>query len=105
MASRPQKSPPRASRTRAKATPRRSADVCPGCARRLRRAEAEHARELARQARQLASVRRAADRRLAAMMQEIALLRHHQARVDALERLLAERTATPSTTSAGASEG
>src|SRR5262249_47419499 len=80
-------------------------DLCPACARRLRRVEAEHARELERQARQLASVRRAADRRLAAMMQEIALLRHHQARVDALERLLAERTAAGSPASEGASGG
>ena len=107
MASRSQKSPPRASPARArKPTPRRAGDLCAACAKRLRRVQAEHARELARQARQLATVRRAADRQLAAMMKEIALLRHHQARVDALERLLSERSAAaPSPVSAGASGG
>src|SRR5581483_4292615 len=43
--------------------------------------------------RQLARVRRAADRRLAAMVAEIAALRHHEARAEALARLLAEREA------------
>ena len=45
-------------------------------------------------ARRLAAAKRAADRRLAGMVREIALLRHHQARAEALERLLAERDAT-----------
>lgn len=43
--------------------------------------------------RRIEAVRRGADRRLAAMMREIALLRHHEARAAQLERLLAERTA------------
>jgi hypothetical protein len=44
--------------------------------------------------RALIAVRRAADRRLAAMVHELAALRHHEARATALERLLNERTAT-----------
>jgi hypothetical protein len=44
-----------------------------------------------RHARQLAAVRRAAEQRLAAMVREIATLRHHEARADALARLVAER--------------
>jgi len=36
-------------------------------------------------------VRRAANRRLAAMVKEIAALRHHEARAQALERMLATR--------------
>jgi hypothetical protein len=44
-----------------------------------------------RHARQLAAVRRAADRRLTAMVKEIAALRHHEARAEALARLVAER--------------
>jgi len=49
--------------------------------------EAERGREaLARTAAQ-----RSADRRLAAVVQEIATLRHHEARAEALTRLLAER--------------
>ena len=53
------------------------------------------ARETARErhARDLAALRRAADRQLASMMSEIAALRHHEARVEALTRLLAEREA------------
>jgi len=43
-----------------------------------------------RHARQLAGVRREGDRRLAEMVQEIAQLRHYQAREEALTRLLAE---------------
>lgn len=52
----------------------------------------EEARE--RHARQATAVRRAADRRIAAMMQELAHLRHHEARAEALTRLVAERDAT-----------
>jgi hypothetical protein len=47
-----------------------------------------------RHARRLAAARREADRQLTAMVAEIAALRHHQARVEALERLIAERDAT-----------
>jgi hypothetical protein len=46
-----------------------------------------------RHARQVAAVRRTGDRRLAAAVGEIAALRHLEARVDALARLLAEREA------------
>ena len=44
-----------------------------------------------RNVRKLAAARRAADRRLAALMREMAALRHHEARAQALTRLLAER--------------
>jgi hypothetical protein len=43
--------------------------------------------------RRIAALQRASDRRLAAMMAEIAALRHHEARAGALERLVAERDA------------
>jgi hypothetical protein len=59
--------------------------------RRLARVSAEREAERKRYARQLASLRREADRRLANMVQEIARLRHHEARVEALSRLVAER--------------
>ena len=44
-------------------------------------------------ARRIAALQRAGDRRLAAMVAEIAGLRHHEARASALERLVAERDA------------
>ena len=59
--------------------------------RRVKRLERELAEALATQERRVELVRRAANRRLAAMMKEIATLRHHEARADALERLLASR--------------
>jgi hypothetical protein len=46
-----------------------------------------------RHIRALAAARRAADRRLAALMRELTALRHHEARAQALARLLAERDA------------
>ena len=49
--------------------------------------------ERAKHNRQVAAVRRAADRQTAALMREIALLRHHEARAETLARLLAERDA------------
>jgi hypothetical protein len=61
--------------------------------RRLRQLTAQQEAERARHARQLAALRRAADRRLAQMVQDIAALRHHEARAEALGRLLAEREA------------
>lgn len=73
-----------------------------GLERRVRRLEAALAAERARHARQLENVRRAANRRLAAMMQEIATLRHHEARADALARMLAARDAAPA---AGGTDG
>ncbi|MFN8544329.1 MAG: hypothetical protein U0807_08980 [Candidatus Binatia bacterium] len=90
--SKPAKRPSPGPRPRA-----RVADPCAPFVRQVKRLQKEIAEERARHARQLAAVRRAADRRLAGMMQEIAALRHHQARAEALERLLAEReTATVS---------
>jgi hypothetical protein len=59
--------------------------------RRVRRLERELAATRADAERRLEHVRRAANRRLAQMMQEIATLRHHEARAEALERLLAGR--------------
>jgi len=44
-------------------------------------------------AKRLANAKRRADRKLAAMMNEIAQLRHHEARAAALQRLVAEREA------------
>ena len=60
--------------------------------RRVKRLERELAAVQARHERQLAQVRRAANRRLTLMMQEIATLRHHEARAEALERLLTARS-------------
>jgi hypothetical protein len=59
--------------------------------RRVKRLERDLAAAHDRHARQLDNVRRAANRRVAAMMQEIAALRHYEARAEALERLLATR--------------
>ena len=55
---------------------------------RVQRLEAKLAEAAACHVQQLERVRRAADRRIAAMMREIAILRHHEARADALSRLL-----------------
>jgi hypothetical protein len=62
--------------------------------RRVKRLEAQLAKAAERHARQLDAVRRAANRRLTVMMQEIAALRHHEARAEALSRLLDERAST-----------
>ncbi len=59
--------------------------------RRVKRLEATLAAERAHHTKQLEGVRRAANRRLTAMVQEIASLRHHEARAEALARMLAER--------------
>src|SRR5262245_50197617 len=67
--------------------------IVQGLERRIRRLEGELVTERMRHERQLDNVRRAANRRLAAMMQEITALRHHEARADALARLVAERDA------------
>lgn len=61
--------------------------------RRLKQAEAAIEALRQRHAKQLEAVRRAADRKLAELVQEIVALRHHEARADMLARLLAERTA------------
>jgi hypothetical protein len=61
--------------------------------RRLARLTAERSADAERHARALSALRRAHDRRVAALVQEIAQLRHHEARNQALTRLLAERDA------------
>jgi hypothetical protein len=66
-----------------------------GLQRRVRRLELQLAQERARHLRKIELVRRAANRRLAAMMQEIATLRHHEARAEALERMLASSAPAP----------
>ena len=73
--------------------------------RRVKRLEAALAAERVRHAKQLEGVRRAANRRLAAMVQEIASLRHHEARAEALARLLAEREAGAKDTTDGQDPG
>lgn len=59
--------------------------------RRVKRLERELEKAREQHERRVELVRRAANRRLAGMMQEIAALRHHEARAEALERLLARR--------------
>ena len=59
--------------------------------RRVKRLERQLVGAAAEHQRKLELVRRAANRRLAAMMKEIAALRHHDARAQALERMLAAR--------------
>lgn len=73
---------------------RRRAAPAPSLAslkREVRRLAAARFADARRHARQLAALRRAADRRLAAMVGEIASLRHHEARAEALGRLLADQ--------------
>jgi len=59
--------------------------------RRVRRLEAMLAGEREQATRRVNAVRTAANRKLTAMMRELATLRHHEARAQALERLLSER--------------
>jgi hypothetical protein len=59
--------------------------------RRLGKLEAQIKAERTRHQREVAALRRSGDRQTAALMREIALLRHHEARAEALARLLAER--------------
>ena len=59
--------------------------------RRVKRLERQLESAAAAHERKLELVRRAANRRVAAMMKEIAALRHHEARAQALERMLATR--------------
>jgi len=75
--------------TKAKAHPVASPSV-ETLRRRVRRLEVALDAERERHARQLAHVRKAANRKLARMMQEIATLRHHEARAEALARMLAK---------------
>jgi hypothetical protein len=71
--------------------------------RRVKRLERELAAAKARADRRVEQARRAANKQLAAMMQEIATLRHHEARADALARQLAN--STPSTSDKGTGNG
>jgi hypothetical protein len=59
--------------------------------RRLAKLQEQLKAERARHTRQVAAVRRGADRQTAALVREIALLRHHEARAETLARQLAER--------------
>ena len=77
-------------RARSAAKPARTADL-PTLRRTVARLVAAREAEARRHARQLAAVRRDTDRRLTGMVQEIATLRHHEARAEALTRLLADR--------------
>lgn len=61
--------------------------------RRVKQLEKALAATRARHERTLEQVRRAANRQLATMMQEIATLRHHEARAEALARLVARAPA------------
>jgi hypothetical protein len=86
----------RPKRPRARRSPRKT----PAGAAPLRVARRQLARmkdrleaERKRHARRLAAAGRAGDRRLAALLNEITTLRHHQARAEALIRLVAERDA------------
>ncbi len=89
--------PTRSARPRPKRPPRRpraQGAASPG----LRALQARLARVTAqvetlhrRHVRELAAAQRAADQRLAALMRELTALRHHEARAQALTRLLAER--------------
>ena len=59
--------------------------------RRLKQSAAELEARRTKHDRQLANAKRAADRRVTAMMREITTLRHFEARAEAMERLLTER--------------
>jgi predicted RNase H-like nuclease (RuvC/YqgF family) len=61
--------------------------------RRLKQSNAEIEALKEKHERQLAATKRAADRRLSAFMSELTALRYHEARAQALERLVAERDA------------
>ena len=91
MATRSRAKRPRPGKSRIGAVPRTSAGR--SLERRLARLTAASKTERERHARQVAALRRAADRRLTAMLKEIAALRHHEARAEALARMLAERDA------------
>ena len=78
---------------RAKADGDEAAATMRALERRVKRLERQLAGAAAEHERRLELVRRAANRRLAAMMKEIAALRHHEARAQALERLLESRPA------------
>jgi hypothetical protein len=63
----------------------------PDLERRLGRLLAEREAERLRHAQELDDLQRDADQRLAALVAELSALRHHEARAEALARLLTER--------------
>jgi len=79
-------------RTPRRPSTRKSPSV-PSLTRRLARLAARHRADAERHARALSALRRAHDRRVAALVQEIAQLRHHEARNQVLTRQLAEHDA------------
>ena len=95
------KTTPKKAKTRAAAPPKRAARppvedlerAVRTLERRLKHLAAEHEALIEKHGRQLANVKRGADRRVASMMREITTLRHFEARATAMERLLAERDA------------
>jgi len=87
----PRTAPTRRRRTRAKA--RTTTPSVASLRREIARLTKSLHAERAAAARRIAALQRAGDRRLAAMVAEIAGLRHHEARASALERLVAERDA------------
>ena len=82
--------PPRARRPRGRPRAQRTA-AGPELQPLLTRATAQMDALRQRYVRELAAASRVADRRVAALMNEITALRHHEARAEALTRLLAER--------------
>jgi hypothetical protein len=77
-------------RTAPTGTPR---DSVRALERRIARLEARLKAVQSQHARELATVQRAGDRRIAALVREITGLRHHEARAEALARVLGEREA------------
>jgi len=88
---------------RAKANGAEAAATMRALERRVKRLERQLEGAAAAHERKLELVRRAANRRLAAMMKEIAALRHHEARARVLERILALRP--PEATTEGTPDG
>jgi hypothetical protein len=95
--------PTKRTTTQSKKAPATGVAAIRSLERRVKRLERELAEAHAKHERRVELVRRAANRRLAAMMQEIATLRHHEARAEALERLLAARA--PDAAAEGAFDG
>jgi hypothetical protein len=89
---------------RAKPKPTTKTSTVRALERRVKRLERELAAAKARSERRVETARSAANKQLATMMQEIATLRHHEARADALERQLASVTAATSDKGTGNGE-
>ena len=88
---------PRRRQKPARPTPRAGASAARTLERRVARLIADRKAVQARHERQVATLRRGHDRRIAALVQELARLRHHEARAETLARLVAEREATLAT--------